>query len=309
MVNAAHIVLGALVADAASLGVHWIYDPDRIAEIAERQGRATGFTPIDPANYEGVPSYFAHAARRDGMLSQYGECLWLAVQSMVAHGGSFDVATYTSAFAAHFGPGGSYQGYIDRPTRGALENISAEQEVTGIDDDQLPALTRLPALVAAGSQDVFAAMQITNVNAVAAQYSAVFSDLLTRVKTGENLPEALRAAAQGADPTIRPLLTDALETSEQSSTDYAAKTGRACHLPMAGPLMFHILAHSDSYREAVERNDLAGGDNAGRSLVIGAVMGAVHGVATDTGIPLDWVLKLQDGDDIWAQCQALAAPA
>ena len=31
-----HLLLGALVADAASLGVHWIYDPDRIASIARQ---------------------------------------------------------------------------------------------------------------------------------------------------------------------------------------------------------------------------------------------------------------------------------
>ena len=32
------LLLGALVADAACLGLHWIYNVDRIAEVTERQG-------------------------------------------------------------------------------------------------------------------------------------------------------------------------------------------------------------------------------------------------------------------------------
>lgn len=32
------MVLGALVADAASLGLHWLYDVNRIAEIEQKKG-------------------------------------------------------------------------------------------------------------------------------------------------------------------------------------------------------------------------------------------------------------------------------
>ena len=33
-------ILGALVADAAALGLHWLYDPDRISRVAMRILRA-----------------------------------------------------------------------------------------------------------------------------------------------------------------------------------------------------------------------------------------------------------------------------
>jgi predicted butyrate kinase (DUF1464 family) len=81
--------------------------------------------PVDAANYEGVRGYFAHGGRSVGMLTQYGETLRLAIQSVNAAGGDFDVAAYQAAFVAHFGAGGSYQGYIDRVTRGALNNIAS----------------------------------------------------------------------------------------------------------------------------------------------------------------------------------------
>ena len=90
----ADMLFGALVADAASLGLHWIYDVDRIAEITASQDGKCAFTPVDAKNYEDVPSYFAHAGRLNGMLTQYGEVLYLAIRSMNACDGKFDSTSY-----------------------------------------------------------------------------------------------------------------------------------------------------------------------------------------------------------------------
>lgn len=306
------LLLGALVADAASLGVHWIYDPERIADIAARQGGHSSFTPVDAANFENTKAYFAHGLRRSGMLTQYGEVLRLAIQLMNANDGAFEVASYRAAFAAHFGPGGPYQGYIDRPTRAALDNIAAEKSLSGIDDDQCPAVARLPAVFARYhgketlNEMIVKAMEVTNVNDVAAAYNSVFADVLSRVAQKDPIRDALEAAADAADDSIKSELMDALSTSDANSTDYAGLVGRACHLPTAGPVMFHILKHSNDYADAVERNNLAGGDSAGRSLLIGAVMGYVYGIATPKGIPLSWILQIKDGAEIWAECEALA---
>ena len=44
-------ILGALVADSASLGLHWVYDPARIAEISHSEGLC--FFPLTSSNYSG----------------------------------------------------------------------------------------------------------------------------------------------------------------------------------------------------------------------------------------------------------------
>jgi ADP-ribosylglycohydrolase len=306
------MLLGALVADAAALGVHWIYEPERIAEIAARRGGHSAFTPVDAANFENTKAYFAHAGRRNGMLTQYGEVLRLTIQSMNACGGAFDVAAYQSAFTAHFGPGGTFQGYIDKPTRGALINIAEEKTPSGIDDDQNPAVARLPAIFARYHEaddlhaQIISAMEVTNVNDVAAAYNLVFADLLSRVSKDAPLADALDASASNADASIQTELLAALATKDNNSVEYAGLVGRACHLPTAGPTVFHILKHASDYRDAVERNTRAGGDSAGRAIILGAVIGCVHGVATETGIPLEWVLQLEDGAAIWSECVALS---
>jgi len=310
----ADLLLGALVADAACLGLHWIYNVERVAEITARQNGQCAFTPVEARNFEGIKT-FAHKDRENGMLTHIGEVLRLAIQSMNANDGKFNVPAYQSAFAAHFGAGGPFVGYMDRPTLGALANIASEVDPSGIDDNQTPALARLPAiLVGYQGQDqlsdmIRTAMEVTNVNTEAAAYSDVFADLTTRVMNGETLDTALLATANAADDTIKDDLLNALNTSEDNSTVFAGLNGlmgRACSLPAAGPVMFHILARSASYQEAIERNILAAGDTAGRAIMLGAIMARIHGVATPTGVPLSWVLQLKDGSSIWQECQSLA---
>ncbi len=308
------MLLGALVADAACLGTHWIYEPERIAEIAMRQDGQAAFTKLDAANYADVKSYFAHGARHNGMLTQYGEVLRLAMHSINANNATFDIASHQDAFVAHFGAGGSYTGYIDRPMRLALDNMAAERLPSGSDDDQLPAIARLPAILAAYhdkenlSEMITTSMQVTNINDTAAAYSALFADLLLRVMKDEPLSDALVAATASADTSIKPDLVAALSHEDSNSTDFAGRKGmmgRACHLPDAGPVMFHILKHSDSYRDAIERKIRAGGDSAGRAILIGAIMGCRYGVATQNGIPLSWVCQLEDAAKIWEDCERL----
>ena len=315
MTHNADILLGALVADAACLGLHWIYDVDRVAEVTARQNGKCAFTPVEARNFEGIKT-FAHKDRQNGMFTHIGEVLHLAIKSMNNNGGVFDVPAYQAAFADFFGAGGAFNGFMDRPTRGTLANIAAEQNPSGMDDNQTPALARLPAIfVAYHGQAILpdmikTAMEVTNINAEATAFNDVFADVMGRVMNGEDLGNALEAAANAADGSVKADLLNALITTEHDSTVFAGLNGlmgRACYLSAAGPVMFHILARSGSYQEAIERNILAAGDTAGRAIMMGAIMARVHGVATPTGIPLSWVLQLKDGAQVWDDCETLAA--
>jgi len=311
MINSAACLMGALTADAAALGLHWVYDPARIEQVAAARGQVA-FTPIDAAQFVGKPAYFVHGNHKNGALTQYGEVLHLAVQSLLATKGLFSEHHFQAAYIAHFGPGGTYIGYIDRPTRGTLANLAAGQtDPSGIDDDQHPAIATLPAIVVAtlGAADQSAtltrAIRVTNVNDTATAYGLAFANLLSRVLNGSSVASALHATAAVAKGDLGARLTQALN-SPQSSTDYSETTGRACHLPMGLPLAFHILANTTSFAGAVEANIRAGGDSADRAIMIGAVMGAAHGIGGTAGIPADYLVKLDNADPLWQHSQALA---
>lgn len=133
--RAKNLVLGALVADTAAMGTHWIYDQAHIAKIAPDKPE---FTPPHAAHYENVPAYFAHASRAAGQTSQYGEQAIVILRALAAHGGTYDAPTYASAFRGHFGFGGGWVGYIDHATRETLNNFLRAE------DDALAAARAVP---------------------------------------------------------------------------------------------------------------------------------------------------------------------
>ena len=73
------MVIGALVADAASMGLHWLYDQERIREVAPE---APEFRAPDPVNYEDAPGYFAHAKLKTGDQTQYGAQLTVLLNAL-----------------------------------------------------------------------------------------------------------------------------------------------------------------------------------------------------------------------------------
>ncbi|TVQ28627.1 MAG: ADP-ribosylglycohydrolase family protein [Spirochaetaceae bacterium] len=115
-------LLGTLIADAAGMGLHWIYSQGKIAQIVRANGGEAAFIAPDPKNYEGVPAFFAHPLKNAGDSTQYGEYLYLALRATTSDG--FDAGAFLREFQAHFGPGGTYVGYADTPMRETLFNVA-----------------------------------------------------------------------------------------------------------------------------------------------------------------------------------------
>jgi hypothetical protein len=113
--------LGALVADAASLGLHWIYTQPRIRRAA---GESPEFQEPKAENYDGVPGYFAHPLKEAGDNTMYGENVLLLLRSISGEG-EYRMGSYLTQFRDYFGPGGQYVGYADGPMRGTLFNADA----------------------------------------------------------------------------------------------------------------------------------------------------------------------------------------
>jgi len=117
-------ILGAAVADAASLGFHWLYDQ---AKILSLEPNAPEFRKPDKADYADSSGYFAHEQKGIGDFSQYGEQHHTMLNTLNLNNGIYDKSKYETAFAECFGYGGRYTGYIDHPTRDTLNNITIAQ--------------------------------------------------------------------------------------------------------------------------------------------------------------------------------------
>ena len=321
-------ILGALTADAATLGLHWLYDAERLKAL-QQQG-PLAFCAPDPANYQGVMGFFAHADKQVGDLSFYGESCRLMLAHLAKTGGKFERQVFQQEWLAAFGPGGHWVGYADRPTRLTVVRLLgyAKPEdypaITGADDDQLPALECVPAIVAsqraghARSRDeligtVQQALAVTHDHPQARDAANVAAIALDEVLAGTPLPQALARAAQAAGELLQPLLTEALALPVLDAPAAAARFGMPCHLHQGLPLLFHIAHRASGFHQAVEANILAGGDSCGRSLMLGALTAAHDAVCMQKepslalGIPLTWLSQLTRIADVVNQAERITA--
>ncbi|MFO8140384.1 MAG: ADP-ribosylglycohydrolase family protein [Marinobacter sp.] len=369
---------GGWVADAASLGLHWLYDSPRILEVG---GQSPEFLIPKAEYYKGGFGYFAHEGKQPGDISHYGAATGVLTDSLLASEGTLDIRDYQRRFRAFFGPGGHWRGYIDNPTRVTLNNLNTieqkaieqaqstttaeltdkqkrilvqkvlpytrrlsgdqlaqpvrrainltyqEPEIqeagvhlaetidqnllpeSGADDMQLPAVSKLPPLVACycGSDKLMeiteAAVRVTNHNDQAVAWAKCAARLLDQLFRGEPISMALDAATPEApDPEN---LNKARSGSALEAASAGDLFGRTCYLHEAMPVIFHILSHANSYTEAVRANIECGGDSCGRAWIIGPAMAAIHGVGGERGIPLSWLVRVADAPDILKDIEAL----
>ncbi len=364
-------ILGAAVADAASLGFHWLYDQDRISALAPS---APEFRAPTPSDYEGTMGFFAHANKSVGMCSQYGEQHLTMLQALLNNNGNYEKAQYEEAFISCFGYGGSYSGYIDRPTRDTLNNITAAEQqaqeralsiafngpketihqlltkvvsnakqykgdelnkqleaavrlthdddamvvhafkmleqwqsvgdLHGANDTQLPAISKLVPLVALYAQQenlstvVESAVRVTNNNDKAVAFGQACANMIEAAITTGDAELAVDAAKQELTGSVKPLVEQALAAIDKSTPDVTAEWGMACQLDIGFPSAVHNIATATSFEQAVRQNIYAGGDSCGRSILIGAVLGACYGIDTEQGIPAQWIKTLHQSESI-----------
>ena len=278
--NTNNALIGALVADAAALGLHWLYDQDQIGRIG-KCGHVL-FRQPDVAHYEAQKGYFAQGARRAGQLSHYGESARIA--ALACDEGSYSASEHRAEFLKSFGPCGSFHGYADRPTKalvGAMLLHGDElSDPSGIDDDQMPGLCPVAA-VFSRSLGVEAALEASSVISTNEQLllcARLIFDCLEKLSQGLSLPETLEQAAQSDTGSLHTALQESLARPSAAPLDVAQHYGLACHVPQGMPVSWHILKHASSFEHALSDNVRCGGDSCGRAMIIGPLAALAFGV-------------------------------
>lgn len=274
-VDKKNALTGALVSDAAALGLHWLYDQEQIARV-ESTGSVL-FRQPDSNIYDGQKGYFAQGGRQAGQLSHYGESARLVGELCLT--GRYSTDAHRQAFLAAFGPCGTFNGYADRPTKALIARILLEadkiEDPSGIDDDQMPGLCPVPGVFAEGLplETILEAVQVISTNKQVMESATIVSNCLESLADGMPLTQALTQSAQSGTGTIHGLINEAIERSEYSPLAVATHYSLACHVPQGMPIAWHLLYHADSFEMAVRDNIRCGGDSCGRSMIIGSIAG------------------------------------
>ena len=308
-------VWGQFVGDAAALGTHWIYDLTELQQLYP--DGINGFETPAEGHY--------HFGKKSGDQTHYGDGALVLLESL-ATGGAFDARAFGGSFVETFRPG-AYSGYIDKATRGTLENYQAFAQSNpvdkfdfqqGADDDQLAAASRLAALTVRYWNDpnlltvVEQATRVCQNNDRTVAYMKFNALLLSELFHGRDVHTALRRAEEqtvAVEPQlgqdIRRQTRAALEETLKEVTEATLTFGQACPLPKSFPSSIHaLLKHTDDFESAILATLRAGGDNAGRASMVGAWRGAHLGIAA---IPKAWRVRLTHADRISTATEKILA--
>jgi ADP-ribosylglycohydrolase len=274
------LLFGSYCADALSLGVHWIYDPQ---ELAKKHGRVTHYMA------PGGDSYHPHKQAGDqGHVGDQSLCLL----KFLTRERKWDPSNFMDDW---IGMWPDYNDYVDGATKATLANIQNQTDKTqgGSDSVEIAGPARIAPLIAfltssSESEVVKAAAEQTMLThrSKEAEESATFlAKAGYRLIHGANLPDTLNETApQWALKKADSLLSE-------NAVDAIGKLGPACSISSALPSVLYLaLKHGDDIETAFIENAMAGGDNCARGLALGILLGAANGISS---IPEHWIADLK----------------
>lgn len=277
-------VWAAFAADALSLGVHWIYDPD---QIQSGRGRVEAFSDPGPDSF--------HKNRKAGEFTHYGDQMRILLASL-AERGEFDAKDFGERWRKEMS---EYDGYMDKATKTTLENLSAgktgPEAASGSTDfggaaRLAPLILRYPEDAEALAHAAREQTALTHGSEEAVGAAGFLARTVRQVLQGTDPVAALRATAEheAFQPTRFPDWVEAgIAAANQDSVSAIGHFGRACDTVMVFPGAVQLIAkYPEDLKEALIQSVMVGGESASRGMMVGMVLGAHLGVQ---GIPPAWI--------------------
>jgi hypothetical protein len=275
----------ALIANAASLGFHWIYDMDFLEELAKKQSLVFKLPSIDHYN-QAKPSFFAYPYATLGDVTTQGMFLkWL--YEAAKGNPEFSIEDYRNLIFEQTKPGGLYVGYIETYNHTLIINAMSSKlrlnlPPLPVSDDHLVGF--VPYIVSKeldfGNDWAWQLVQVFTDKTEYREFFEMFDYIFENIATLPRL-ELLRNAIKLAPESYQEKLTKAL-TMEDTRAFIKQYAGIACHIPQSVPLIFRILNQCTTYQDMVETNVRLGGASAERAMLLGAIFAQV------SDIPKEW---------------------
>lgn len=276
------MVLASFVADALSLGPHWMYDPQKIEE---KFGRVDRLTAPLPKSF--------HNTKEKGQFTHYGDQMMVLLAS-VAEKGAFDPADFSGRWRRLFD---NYDGYFDGATKSTLANYDEGKspEEAGSSSDDLAGASRIAPVVCLYRNDpdklaeaAEAQTRMTHTDPATVESAAYFGRVAQAVLAGEAPTAAMKSVAE-AHFDVSPVsawLQKGLATLDRDSVEVIGEFGRSCHTGEMFPGVVHLIAkYEKDLKEALIQCVMTAGDSAARGALVGMVLGAHHGIGD---LPDEW---------------------
>jgi hypothetical protein len=267
------------IANASAMGFNWVYNMPYLAELAKEQSLL--FQPVDPAKYKRAgKAYLAYPHAVVGTISVQGEIAkWL--RAALAQDPALTPEQYIELLFEQFKPGGDYRGWVESYGKQIVINKLSEQVKATLpnlvySDDQMVGLVPYWVCKDLGLSKE-RAFELTQALTQEQDFLAVFAmfDHLLHDLPTKGMRPAIKEAIKLAPASMKVALQKALDLT--NTTEFITNhSGTACHIPQAIPLIVHILYHTTSLEEALEKNVVLGGASCDRAQTIGALAGVAY---------------------------------
>ena len=264
----------ALVADALSLGAHWIYNQEEIVEVFPKGVRKFA----DP-----MTEY--HKGKKAGDQTHYGDqavMLWKSIKKREG----FDAEGWREDWVAEMGRHG---GYVDGASK---ETLKSEGKVASQSSDLGGASRIAPILdLKLPLNDAVAAVRsqtaLTHGDPAVADAAEFFTRAAYVLKAKAAFEDALEAAAEEGT-YVKLNVAKHVETARSLRDEIfpgvAKQIGQACVVDQAFPLaLYFLLRPQTDFEKTMSDNIMAGGDSAARGMLISLLFAAV-----DPNVAAEW---------------------
>ena len=281
------MVLASFAADSLALGVHWIYNT-RV--IDKKFGRVEHFLKPERPTY--------HPTKQRGEFTHYGDQTLTLLES-IAEGKGFSLSDFSERWQKLFE---SYNGYIDGATKGTLANLAAGKSLpeSGSGSDDLAGASRIAPLIFAHRNSlqelidgVTAQTAFTHNHPHVIKSASFFATIAFQILAGASPLKAIEQAKRKefhSDP-FKNWIEMGLESAARDSREAILDFGQMCEIEAAFPSVIHLIAkYENDLKAALIENAMAGGDSAGRGLLVGLILGAHLGM---DAIPPEWLTDMQ----------------
>ena len=284
------LLYGSYCAEALSLGVHWIYD---LNELAQKHGRVTHYKAPGPDSY--------HPHKKAGDQGHVGDQSLCLLKFLVREK-LWDPVAFMDDW---LGMWPDYNDYLDGATKATLANVQEQADKTlgGSDSVEIAGPARIAPVIAflsdSSEKDVVQAAveqtMLTHRSKEALESAVFLAQAGYRLMHGADLMGTLQATAPEW------ALKAANSVLAENAVEAITKLGPACSISSALPsVLFLALKHGNDSETAFIENAMAGGDNCARGLALGLLLGATNGISS---IPEHWTDQLNAASDVDALIQ------
>ena len=278
------LMWGSLLGDAYSLGGHWVYDQEVLAN--------------STLNLNGLndPLTDYHPTKKAGDFTHYGDqSVWLL--EYMKQSGTYDPFIYGELWQKNMS---NYNGYIDSASKDTLLNIKSGRSflAAGSSSHDLSVVGRHAAIIFTlkGMDEMLESIKfhtcLTHMSKEALDASKYIAEVTLAMIYNLDVKKTLQERAKFYGKEVEAEVNKAFSMKDKPANEAIEALGASCSLIGGLAATIYLLVnYHQNFEELLKVNLLAGGDSAARAMVAGMVLGARYGFEA---IKPSWIEDLNE---------------